>query len=165
MASEPKVPEEQGSTLARQVLYSRAAARAIPETLYAGPGTNQSCTACARPIGPEQIEYEVPISRTTSLWFHVRCHARWCALPELEIRCRQCDKLLDEYSGAVENFALAIGSYWKARGSSVFAKPLTDYRRTKQAATDLKEALLDHYATCSVRGKRDSNRASTARSA
>ena len=52
----------------------------IPAHLWAGQGSQQPCSLCDQPIGPEEIEYELedPQAGTERNYrFHLRCHAIW----------------------------------------------------------------------------------------
>jgi hypothetical protein len=47
-----------------------------PESLWAGNGTGDRCLACAQPIAPTEVEYEVEVAATTYR-LHRLCYAIW----------------------------------------------------------------------------------------
>jgi hypothetical protein len=158
MAAQPQIPDEQTLALVRERLTSGRLPRAIPETVYAGRGTSMRCAACSQPITPQQIEYEVAISGTKPLVFHMQCHSVWLAecrqnvgvsAGRRETHCTECDVLLERYSNAVESFSLAIGDYWSDRkAGSLCSVAQTERQLTKKDLSEFKKALMDHYASC-----------------
>ena len=107
-----------------------------------------------------EVEYEVPISRTKSFVCHVRCYNIWLAecrrlsaRPQpkvLETHCRKCDELLEQYSNAVESFALAVKDYWSRETAGTFLCAVTEAgrRRKQRALMHNRKALMEHYAFC-----------------
>ena len=160
MSSDLKLPQERLHTLVRERLDSAQLDVAISATLYAGPGTNALCVVCSQPITPQQIAYEVAITSTRSLEFHILCHGAWLGecrrrksararLQRSETRCLQCGKLLEQYSNARESFSLAVKDYWTGGTASAFRSVTQQERhRTKQSLADYRKALMEHYASC-----------------
>lgn len=64
-------------TLAKERISTGALPRAVGESIWAGPGTGRVCVLCNKPIGSEQIEYEIQQLGGPSFRFHIRCHAIW----------------------------------------------------------------------------------------
>ena len=48
-----------------------------PEETWAGNGDGQRCAACAEPIPPTEIEYEVSVPGGRVFRLHRRCHRLW----------------------------------------------------------------------------------------
>ncbi len=53
----------------------------VPRFVWAGPGTGEPCSLCARVVDPLDMEYEfkAPVGDGTesTFRFHLRCHALW----------------------------------------------------------------------------------------
>jgi hypothetical protein len=158
VAVETQVPVAQTRALVRERMVSGRLPRLIPEKLYAGRGSSTRCAVCSQPITPQQIEYEVAISASKWLVFHMQCHNVWlaecrdhAAVPTKDggPHCRQCEALLAQYTNAVESFSLAVKNYWsdgKAGSRSCAAQ--TERRLTAEDLTGLRTALMNHYAAC-----------------
>jgi len=114
MAAQPQIPDERTRALVRERLVSGRLPRAIPETVYAGRGTSTRCAACSQPITPQQIEYEVAVSGTESLVFHMRCHDVWLA------ECRQ-DVGVGTGGNAPSGMRRAVGTVLE-RGRKFFSR-------------------------------------------
>jgi hypothetical protein len=52
-----------------------------PANVWGGQGTGALCEVCGKPIGPDEIEYEVQLVayRPLICRLHFRCHAAWRA--------------------------------------------------------------------------------------
>lgn len=49
-----------------------------PEKVWGGKGTGQPCSACARPISTDDVEYELDFAAArTAMRLHQRCLAIW----------------------------------------------------------------------------------------
>ena len=49
----------------------------LPERLWAGPGTGDTCAVCTEHIGPAETEFEVDLSSGLILRLHRRCYTLW----------------------------------------------------------------------------------------
>ena len=47
----------------------------IAKTIHADYGSGLQCHACGRPITPEQLEYDILVSKALRL--HLGCHVLW----------------------------------------------------------------------------------------
>jgi hypothetical protein len=57
--------------------------RQAPNRLWGGPGVNAPCSVCDRPVGPDEMEFEVQFARDGGAphfdvyHVHTRCYAVW----------------------------------------------------------------------------------------
>lgn len=49
----------------------------LPERLWAGPGTGDTCAVCTEHIANEETEFEVDLSSGLTLRLHRRCYTLW----------------------------------------------------------------------------------------
>ena len=48
-----------------------------PAKCYVGKGTGRTCDACAKVIGPDDVEHEVDVPAGRTLVFHRDCYGIW----------------------------------------------------------------------------------------
>ena len=77
MKSGSPLSDEELRQLVRQRINDGRLPVTLSQELWAGHGTGLICSACAEPIGSEQVEYEVDLSGGVRLLFHPRCHVQW----------------------------------------------------------------------------------------
>ena len=63
--------------LARQYVATGRLPRTLPASVWAEPGTRDTCSLCQQPIEPAQVEYELVGHGGETVHFHMRCHAIW----------------------------------------------------------------------------------------
>jgi hypothetical protein len=44
---------------------------------WAGPGTGRLCSACMLEIAADQVEYEVEVNHSESIFVHIVCYQSW----------------------------------------------------------------------------------------
>jgi hypothetical protein len=49
----------------------------VPDRLWAGPGTGDTCAACTERIATDETEFEVDLSSGSTLRLHRRCYTLW----------------------------------------------------------------------------------------
>lgn len=68
-------PEYQA--IIRRRIASGELPREVETTILAGPGEQQPCALCQKPVEKDQIEYLVKEVGGHSFRFHIHCHATW----------------------------------------------------------------------------------------
>jgi hypothetical protein len=48
-----------------------------PWQTWAGPGTGRLCSACMLEIAADQVEYEVEVDHSESIFVHIACYQSW----------------------------------------------------------------------------------------
>jgi hypothetical protein len=71
--------EKELRPIARERIGKGQLPHEAPTRFWGGFGTGQPCSVCAKPIEPDEIEYEVKPSKAAlqTLRFHRVCHYAW----------------------------------------------------------------------------------------
>jgi len=69
--------EKELFALAREQISTGRFPRMLPASVWAGPGSRDTCSLCRQTIEPAHMEYELAGYGGETFHFHVRCHAIW----------------------------------------------------------------------------------------